>query len=197
MPGHGCWLDCHAGSAAAVPTMDPNAHGTTRQLDLQPIDIDSIVGSVTHGADFDRQFRPGRSVNTQRWERLSRAMLRGERIPPITIYRVGGRHYVQDGHHRISVARALGHRAGEAQISPWGHARKESSQPDALGVVTAHAEAVCAVKAAMIPDAAARSAADSVRRSTTMPTSSSRDSSRLSPFGRCAKGHSLIGTAAP
>ena len=92
----------------ALRTMEPNAHGTTRWLGLQPIDIDTIVGSVAHRADFDREFRPGRSVQARRWQRQSRAMRSGEQIPPITVYRVDGRHFVHDGHHRISVARALG-----------------------------------------------------------------------------------------
>jgi hypothetical protein len=91
-----------------LPTMDPDALGTTRGLGLQPIDINTIVGSVAHRADFDREFRPGRSVDARRWQRLSRATRSGEQIPPITVYRVDGRHFVHDGHHRISVARALG-----------------------------------------------------------------------------------------
>ena len=88
--------------------MDANPYGTTRQLGLPPIDIDSIVGSVAHRADFDREFRPGPAVDARCWERLSRAMRSSEQIPPITVYRVDRMHFVHDGHHRISVARALG-----------------------------------------------------------------------------------------
>jgi hypothetical protein len=29
-------------------------------------------------------------------------------MPPISVYRVGELHFVRDGHHRVSVARALG-----------------------------------------------------------------------------------------
>jgi ParB-like chromosome segregation protein Spo0J len=32
----------------------------------------------------------------------------GVGLPPISVYRFEGRHYVRDGHHRVSVARALG-----------------------------------------------------------------------------------------
>ena len=35
-------------------------------------------------------------------------MRRGEALPPISVYRVGDVHFVRDGHHRVSVARALG-----------------------------------------------------------------------------------------
>jgi hypothetical protein len=41
-----------------------------------------------------------------RWERLALAQRRGEPIPPIQVYRVGGLHFVEDGHHRVSIAAA-------------------------------------------------------------------------------------------
>jgi hypothetical protein len=34
-------------------------------------------------------------------------MRRGESLPPIDVYRIGDAHFVRDGHHRVSVARAL------------------------------------------------------------------------------------------
>jgi len=40
--------------------------GTTRGLGLHPIDINTIIGGVAHCADFDREFRPGRSVDARR-----------------------------------------------------------------------------------------------------------------------------------
>jgi hypothetical protein len=36
-------------------------------------------------------------------------MRRGDPLPAIDVYRVGEVHFVRDGHHRVSVARALGH----------------------------------------------------------------------------------------
>jgi hypothetical protein len=41
-----------------------------------------------------------------RWERLALAQRRGEPIPPIQVYRVGDLHFVEDGHHRVSIAMA-------------------------------------------------------------------------------------------
>jgi hypothetical protein len=37
-------------------------------------------------------------------------------LPPRSVYRVGDRHYVCDGHHRVSVAGALGESTIEAEI---------------------------------------------------------------------------------
>ncbi|TNC23213.1 ParB N-terminal domain-containing protein [Amycolatopsis alkalitolerans] len=79
-----------------------------RRLGLRVIRLDSIVGSVDRGQDFDRRFRPTSGRVRQRWERLALAARRGESIPPIEVYRVGELHFIIDGHHRVSVALALG-----------------------------------------------------------------------------------------
>jgi hypothetical protein len=53
----------------------------------------------------------------ERWERLAAAARRGEPIPPIDVRRVGDLHFVSDGHHRVSVARALGRKEIEARVT--------------------------------------------------------------------------------
>jgi hypothetical protein len=84
---------------------------------LQVVPLDSIVGTVDRGKEFDRAFRPTSSQVRARWERIAQAMRRGEPIPPISLYRVSDLHFVRDGHHRVSVARALGHRDIEAYVT--------------------------------------------------------------------------------
>jgi len=78
------------------------------KLGLQVIGLDTIVGSVDRTRVFDRWFRPKTGRVRERWERLALAQRRGETIPPIEVYRVGELHFVVDGHHRVSVAHALG-----------------------------------------------------------------------------------------
>lgn len=87
-----------------------------RNLGRQMIDLDTIVGSVDRTADFDRRFLPTTNRPRRRFERLAEAARRGEPIPPIDVYRVGGAHFVRDGHHRVSVARALGLERIEANV---------------------------------------------------------------------------------
>jgi hypothetical protein len=41
---------------------------------------------------------------------------RGAELPPIDVYRVGEEHYLRDGHHRVSVARALGTESIDADV---------------------------------------------------------------------------------
>ena len=79
-----------------------------RRLGLQTIRLDTIVGTVDSSRDFDRRFRPTSARVRERWERLALAQRRGEAIPPIEVYRVGDLHFVQDGHHRVSIAMAEG-----------------------------------------------------------------------------------------
>jgi hypothetical protein len=86
-------------------------------LGIETIPLDSIVGTVDRrvGA-FDREFRPTRTETRGRWERIAAARRRGESMPPIDVYRIGELHFVRDGHHRVSVARALGDGSIEAQV---------------------------------------------------------------------------------
>lgn len=78
-----------------------------RDLGLQSIPLDTIVGTVDRvEGSFDRQFRPRSERSRQRWVRLAEAVRRGEPMEPISAYRVGEAHFVRDGHHRVSVARA-------------------------------------------------------------------------------------------
>jgi len=77
-----------------------------RQLGLQTIRLDTIVGTAGPRRDFDRRFRPTSTRVRFRWERLALAQRRGAAIPPIEVYRVGHQHFVADGHHRVSIATA-------------------------------------------------------------------------------------------
>lgn len=88
-----------------------------RRLGLRSIPIDSIVGTVDRGHGFDGEFRPTTKRVRGRWERIAGATRRGESFPPIDVYRIGTVHFVEDGHHRVSVARQLGHEVIEARVT--------------------------------------------------------------------------------
>jgi hypothetical protein len=87
------------------------------RIGLRVIKLDSIVGTVDRGRDFDRRFRPTSGRVRERWERLALAARRGEDIPPIEVYRVGELHFIIDGHHRVSVALAQGLSTIEALVT--------------------------------------------------------------------------------
>ena len=88
-----------------------------RQLGLQRIPLDTIVGTIDSRRDFDRHFRPTSNRVRSRWEQLALAERRGAAIPLIEVYRVGGLHFVSDGHHRVSIAAATGQQTIDAYVT--------------------------------------------------------------------------------
>ena len=76
-----------------------------RERGVEAIPIASIVGTVEadKARAFDGAFRPAAS-EAEHWKRLWLAQAHGAALPPISVYRVGERHFVRDGHHRVSVA---------------------------------------------------------------------------------------------
>jgi hypothetical protein len=95
----------------------PPSRRGERWLGLQSIRLDTIVGTLDPRRDFDRRFRPTSNRVRSRWERLALAQRRGEPIPPIQVYRVGGQHFVEDGHHRVSIAAAAGQETIDAYVT--------------------------------------------------------------------------------
>ena len=81
------------------------------------VPLDAIVGTVDRGRDFDRSFRPTTGRVRSRWEHIAAAMRRGESMPPVDLVRIGQIYFVRDGHHRVSVARALGHSDINAMVT--------------------------------------------------------------------------------
>jgi hypothetical protein len=88
-----------------------------RSLGLQSIELDSIVGTVDRRKEFDRGFRPTSGRVRPRWERIAQAQRRGESMPPIRVFRIGELHFVEDGHHRVSVARVQGRETIDAYVT--------------------------------------------------------------------------------
>ena len=86
---------------------------------VREIPLNRIVGSVAPDAktsDFDPAFLPINRRMRERWTRIYLAMVEGDELPPIDVYRVDGNYYVIDGHHRVSVARSLGRDVINARV---------------------------------------------------------------------------------
>ena len=84
---------------------------------LQTVSITQILGSEGRSTDFDRHFYPLRDHNRQRWLGIAQARHQGKELPPVRLVQIGDVYFVRDGHHRISVARALGQEAIEARVT--------------------------------------------------------------------------------
>jgi len=86
---------------------------------VRTIAIDRIRGSENRCTDFDSDFHPLRDHSKDRWLSIAEARERGKALPPVALIQVGDLYFVRDGHHRISVARALGQKAIEATVVVW------------------------------------------------------------------------------
>jgi hypothetical protein len=98
-----------------------------RSAGLKVVPLDQIVGSVDRGRDFDRRFRPTSGRSRSRWEHIAAAARRGEAFPPVDLVKVGQLYFVRDGHHRVSVARALGRTDIDAYVTDV-HTRIDADQ---------------------------------------------------------------------
>lgn len=85
---------------------------------VQEIPVDRIAGSAAplKSGDFGPGFLPMSPRLRDRWTRIYREMVEGAELPPIDVYKVGDLYFVIDGHHRVSVARALGRPVINARV---------------------------------------------------------------------------------
>ena len=112
------------------------------QRGLQDIPLDAIVGSVGRYNDFTRDFLPKSDVSQDRWARVKAVTEGPTGWPPIDVYKIGDAYFVQDGNHRVSVARQLGMKTIQAYVTEV-HTRvalTPDTQPDDLIVMAEYAE---------------------------------------------------------
>jgi len=83
---------------------------------IRRVPLDHIVGSVNRYQDFDRAFLPIHRHTADRWIAVGTVLFQDASLPPVRLYQVGDAYFVLDGHHRISVARALGWQEIEAEV---------------------------------------------------------------------------------
>ena len=109
---------------ARVARTFPGTAGVPRgQARLEVIPLKAVVGTVEPTNMFDARFRPASEFRFRpasefvraRWERIALAVRRGMALPPITVVHGSDGYYVEDGRHRVSVARAIGQR----EIDAW------------------------------------------------------------------------------
>jgi hypothetical protein len=97
---------------------------------LRTVPVAQIGGSVGRCPEFDRDFMPAKASVGERWKRIDRAYHRGEELPPVSLYEVGGSYFVLDGHHRVSVARYHAVEWIDAHVTQFGAGGAWSEQRD-------------------------------------------------------------------
>lgn len=87
-----------------------------RDMGVRIVPISQIVGSSNRYNDFDRAFMPLNKLSPERWINIHRARAEEIGLPPVDLYKIGDVYFVEDGHHRISVARLDGQLEIEARV---------------------------------------------------------------------------------
>jgi hypothetical protein len=82
---------------------------------IKDISVGQIVGSVNRPHDFNHRFQPLRDSSKERWIAIW-TLHKTTGWPPIEVSQVGNLYFVEDGHHRVSVARQLELTLIEAEI---------------------------------------------------------------------------------
>ena len=100
---------------AVFPKQEQQNIPNRRLLGTKDIPVEQIIGTFNRESDFDHQFRPLSKRLCNRWVN---AFIKLERDgwPSILVHKIGEHYYVEDGHHRVSVARSIGMVFIEAKV---------------------------------------------------------------------------------
>lgn len=96
---------------SGIKSKNPNR----KLLPIQDISLDHIIGTFNRSDDFDYKFRPLKKISTDRWVNTYLTLER-EGWQPIIVHKVGDEYFVEDGHHRLSVAHELGMKFIQAKV---------------------------------------------------------------------------------
>ena len=129
----GHWLGAITGRQRPLRSVAQAIHGHhivgQHHQGLQAVPVERIVGSEGRSEDFDGEFRPLNNHTQKRWYSVARARLTGVTLPAVVLIRIGDAYYVRDGNHRVSVARALGDAAIDAEVTVYHLAPQAAASP--------------------------------------------------------------------
>ncbi len=118
----------------------------SHSLGIRSVPLDQIHGSENRSGDFDAKFYPTRYEDRQRWVNIAKLRLLHVDLQAVSLIQVGEVYFVRDGHHRISVARALGEKYIDADVVQWQHQPDRLADfqlPELKGSILLEKECVC------------------------------------------------------
>jgi len=92
-----------------------------RLIGVKDIQVNQIVGTMNRDCDFDNKFRPLGQHLLDRWVNMFN--FNSDSWPPILVHKIGDQYYVEDGHHRVSVANSFGMLFVQAKV--WEYPAQE------------------------------------------------------------------------
>ena len=124
------WLAGTAGTGRLLPfeqtRRNVGAYGGFHR-GRSTVEVSRIVGSSGKHEQFDDAFMPLRGASPDRWKRIDRAYRSGVELPPVSLYSLDGDFFVQDGHHRVSVARFHGAEWLDAEVTEFRSSHNDRS----------------------------------------------------------------------
>jgi hypothetical protein len=85
---------------------------------IQEISVRNIVRSLAKTSEFDRDFCPLHKSQRNRWTNVWALHMQAG-WEPIVVHQIDSLYFVEDGHHRTSVARNLGLETIEAVVTAY------------------------------------------------------------------------------
>jgi len=111
------------GRSSRLLELEKQIQGATivsqHHLGTQSVCIHCIRGTESRNFDFDCDFNPLKKNNRDRWINIAAARLQDVGLPAIDLIKIGDVYFVRDGHHRVSVAKALGADYIDANVTEW------------------------------------------------------------------------------
>lgn len=93
---------------------------------LKDVPVKKIIGTERSDSYFDLAFHPADERSRGRWVGVATAFLSPTSLPSVDLIQVGDAYFVRDGHHRISVVRALQQDFIEAKVTTWKYSWKHA-----------------------------------------------------------------------
>jgi hypothetical protein len=114
-------------SLARFPEQTPEKSPNRKLAGVKDIQVEQIVGTLNRHSDFDNKFRPLKGHLRDRWVNVYLSLENGG-WEPIVVHQIGDRYYIEDGHHRVSIARSLGMGFISARVWEYPVDGKQSRQ---------------------------------------------------------------------
>lgn len=111
------WMAKLTRKANELQSLSHRSEAARRTVGTVVVPLSKIVGSEGRSEDFDAAFNPLKKHNRERWIGVAAARWTGVVLPAVELVQVGDEYYVRDGHHRISVAKALGQLEIDARLA--------------------------------------------------------------------------------
>lgn len=105
---------------------------TRKQLGLRTVRLSDVQGTVMRPDQFDIEFYPTTRTTRDRWLSVASGMIADySALPAPEFVLFEDTFFVEDGHHRVSVARRLGYLFLDANVTEWIAAQNASDQASA------------------------------------------------------------------